>query len=228
MIRQRRRIGWPPTRLEHPGSLSPLPQTGGHGEVVVRKRVPRGKGKTTPRSKTEFTREELRSLDQLIKDAPIQRVKRLTTPAPGSGKTCMFPPRPTSARGRKLDPRKLAAWNEWEMAPDGKKPLYRTLAVKFYGQADCPLCGKKQTISFGDNGYLCVTCAAQFLPAPEVKTANQTVFLEPPKLVFPLPAGELNSVLKLSRDDIRRYTRNLKEAIRRLHLRHHAGTHQSS
>jgi len=188
----------------------------------MRKRVARPKPRTRPR----FTREELEWLERELARAPVHRLKKITPERLAKKERGMFPSRPTSARGRKLDPRRLAAWNEWEMAPYGQKPSYRTLAVRFFGRADCPLCGGKQTISFRDNGYHCEGCDTQFMFARNPKKADQQNRLDPPRLAPPV--GESDTVLKLSWPEGRQNIAALKKAIPRLHRQLEERTKSSS
>jgi len=45
----------------------------------------------------------------------------------------MLTEKPLSRRGRKIGPHLHSAWIEWEMASPAKRPSYRTLARKHYG-----------------------------------------------------------------------------------------------
>jgi hypothetical protein len=214
----------------------------------MRKRLPSAKARTSPKpldkitseelrqvmsgamgkSKAKFTQEELQCFGKQFRQAKGKRVKRLTTPQPASGKTGMFPSRPKWARGRKLDVRLLSAFNEWEMALPKRKPSYRFLALRFFGRADCPLCGEKLTISFGDNGYCCERCTAQFLPSQKAVEASERARLDSPKLVFPLPVGGLETVLHLLWADARKCIASLKKPISRLHRKLQERTRSSS
>jgi hypothetical protein len=135
----------------------------------MRKRLPSAKARTSPKpldkitpeelrqvmsgamgkSKAKFTPEELQCFGKQFRQAKGKWVKRLTTPQPSSGKTGMFPSRPTSARNQHVDPRAHAAWIDWEEAPPGRKPFYRSLALRYFGRADCVVCGRHKAVFFG-------------------------------------------------------------------------------
>lgn len=177
------------------------------------------------KSKSKFTPEEVRWFGQQLREALCQR---LISPPPDRGKTEMFPSWPSSARGRKLDPRVRAAWNDWEMGPHGKKPSYRSLALRYFGRADCPACGGKKTISFGTfnvkrsewwlrqnrrtgDCYCCNRCKTPYLRS-DAQTGRLCCDLPEG---FPVPVSD--TALTLSKLDSNSYTLSLKKLIPRLH-----------
>ena len=183
---------------------------------------------TTGKITSKFTPEELRRFDEVFSQAQVEVVKQLKPPVPATGKTGMFPTRPTSARNQHADPRAHAAWIDWETAPPGRKPLYRSLALRYFGRADCVVCGKHKAVLFGlfnikraqwwlrqnlrtGDCYCCKHCKTPYLLSDR-QTGRLCCDL--PK---DFPASVPDTFLKLSKWDSNNKTLSLKKSIPRLH-----------
>lgn len=211
-------------RSEKRGILpADLPQTGSHAEGGMRKQARPMKTQAKARTpRPEFTPEELALLDRLITETPKTKLGPLWKHLHSSGAM------QGEKRGRQIDPRLHAAWNDWEMASSGKKPSYRSLALRYFGRADCLACGGKETISFGTfnikraewwlrqdrrtgDCYCCNRCKTPYLLS-DAQTGR--ICCDLPK-DFPAPVPD--TALTLSKPDSNHHKLSLKKAIPRLH-----------
>jgi hypothetical protein len=154
-------------------------------------------------AEVSFTQKELRQFGQRLQQVPVW--------ADARGR---WPPSPTWARGQKLDPRVRAAWVDWETAPRDRKPSYTRLARKFFGHADCCICGAKESVAFTNYGYFCERCCTPYFllnPRPGERPSPLL------KLKPGAPVETFEPALKLSGPDTKRCSKRMENAIRRLH-----------
>ena len=198
----------------------------------------------------EFTREELHWLNEELKQTPARTVRKGQFPAcPPSGRgrkpdlgllaawivwETARGSEPTwkaqefQGRGWELLQTlqgpifgKRTIWRLVSETASGSKPTYTDLAKTFYGRADCCLCKGVETVSFGEHGYSCKSCEAQYLLMSQTVQEGQKPGKRPrdlPKLCcFPPLALRFETALKLPWAETCQRVRKLKDGIRRLH-----------